>query len=151
MSQLPTRFSVTTELMSARWTFLVLMAIGLHCIQRSFSTQVATTCWVRRKRPTDSQAGIGLGITPDLQSGRQFDVIVVGAGPGGLATAVYAASEGLSVLVLDSRFFGGQAGASSRIENYLGFPTGISGHALAARAFIQAQKFGAQFAVPVSV
>ena len=60
------------------------------------------------KRPTDSQAGIGLGITPDLQSGRQFDVIVVGAGPGGLATAVYAASEGLSVLVLDSRSFGGR-------------------------------------------
>jgi thioredoxin reductase (NADPH) len=103
------------------------------------------------KRPTDSQAGIGLGITPDLQSGTQFDVIVVGAGPGGLATAVYAASEGLSVLVLDSRSFGGQAGASSRIENYLGFPTGISGQALAARAFIQAQKFGAQVAIPVSV
>jgi thioredoxin reductase len=78
-------------------------------------------------------------------------VIVVGAGPAGLATAVYAASEGLSVLVLDGRSFGGQAGASSRIENYLGFPTGISGQALTARAFIQAQKFGAQFAVPVSV
>lgn len=64
---------------------------------------------------------------------------------------MYAASEGLSVLVLDSRSFGGQAGASSRIENYLGFPTGISGQALTARAFIQSQKFGAQFAVPVSV
>ena len=71
--------------------------------------------------------------------------------PAGLATAVYAASEGLSVLVLDGRSFGGQAGASSRIENYLGFPTGISGQALTARAFLQAQKFGAQFAVPVSV
>jgi thioredoxin reductase (NADPH) len=103
------------------------------------------------KRPTDSQAGTGLGITPDLQPDTQFDVIVVGAGPGGLATAVYAASEGLSVLVLDTRSFGGQAGASSRIENYLGFPTGISGQALAARAFIQAQKFGAQLAIPVSV
>src|SRR3984957_6935502 len=76
------------------------------------------------KRPTDLQAGTGLGITPELPSGMQFDVIVVGAGPGGLATAVYAASEGLSVLVLDTRSFGGQAGASSRIENYLGFPTG---------------------------
>jgi thioredoxin reductase (NADPH) len=103
------------------------------------------------RRPTDAQAGVGLGITPDLQSGSLFDVVVVGAGPGGLATAVYAASEGLSVLVLDTRSFGGQAGASSRIENYLGFPTGISGQALAARAFIQAQKFGAQLAIPVSV
>jgi thioredoxin reductase (NADPH) len=103
------------------------------------------------KRPSDAEAGVGLGIVPDLQSGSEYDVIVVGAGPAGLATAVYAASEGLSVLVLDSRSFGGQAGASSRIENYLGFPTGISGQALTARAFIQAQKFGAQFAVPVSV
>jgi thioredoxin reductase (NADPH) len=101
------------------------------------------------KRPSDSQAGIALGITPALKDGSRFDVVVVGAGPAGLATAVYAASEGLSVLVLDSRSFGGQAGASSRIENYLGFPTGISGQALTARAFIQAQKFGAQFAIPV--
>ncbi len=81
----------------------------------------------------------------------QFDVTVVGAGPAGLATAVYAASEGLSVLVLDSRAFGGQAGASSRIENYLGFPTGISGMALAGRAFNQAQKFGAVMAIPTEV
>jgi thioredoxin reductase (NADPH) len=103
------------------------------------------------RRPSDAEAGVGLGIIPDLQPGAEYDVIVVGAGPAGLATAVYAASEGLSVLVLDSRSFGGQAGASSRIENYLGFPTGISGQALTARAFIQAQKFGAQFAVPVSV
>jgi thioredoxin reductase (NADPH) len=101
--------------------------------------------------PSDAEAGIGLGITPQLKPDSHFDVIVVGAGPAGLATAVYAASEGLSVLVLDSRSFGGQAGASARIENYLGFPTGISGQALTARAFIQAQKFGAQFAVPVSV
>ena len=103
------------------------------------------------KRPSDAEAGVGLGITPVLEPGSKFDVIVVGAGPAGLATAVYAASEGLSVLVLDTRSFGGQAGASARIENYLGFPTGISGQALTARAFIQAQKFGAQFAVPVSV
>ena len=103
------------------------------------------------RRPSDSEAGVGLGIVPDLQPGAEYDVIVVGAGPAGLATAVYAASEGVSVLVLDGRSFGGQAGASSRIENYLGFPTGISGQALTARAFIQAQKFGAQFAVPVSV
>jgi len=103
------------------------------------------------RRPSDAEAGVGLGIVPDIKPGTEYDVIVIGAGPGGLATAVYAASEGLSVLVLDSRSFGGQAGASSRIENYLGFPTGISGQALTARAFIQAQKFGAQFAVPVSV
>src|ERR1700719_2767153 len=103
------------------------------------------------RRPSNAEAGVGLGIVPDIKPGTAYDVIVVGAGPAGLATAVYAASEGLSVLVLDSRSFGGQAGASSRIENYLGFPTGISGQALTARAFIQAQKFGAQFAVPVSV
>jgi thioredoxin reductase (NADPH) len=77
-----------------------------------------------------------------------FDVAVVGAGPAGLATAVYAASEGLSVIVLDCRAFGGQAGASARIENYLGFPTGITGIALMARAYNQAQKFGAQMAIP---
>src|SRR5258707_303782 len=103
------------------------------------------------RRPSDAEAGVGLGIVPDIKQGTQYDVIVVGAGPAGLATAVYAASEGLSVMVLDSRSFGGQAGASSRIENYLGFPTGISGQALTARAFMQAQKFGAQFAVPISV
>lgn len=103
------------------------------------------------RHPSDAEAGIGLGITPHIETGTTFDVIVVGAGPAGLATAVYAASEGISVLVLDSRSFGGQAGASARIENYLGFPTGISGQALTARAFIQAQKFGAKFAVPVSV
>ena len=82
------------------------------------------------KRPTDAEAGLCLGITPELDPEKLYDVAVVGAGPAGLATAVYAASEGLSVLVLDQRAFGGQAGASARIENYLGFPTGISGLAL---------------------
>ena len=79
-----------------------------------------------------------------------YDVAVVGSGPAGLATAVYAASEGLSVAVFDARAFGGQAGASARIENYLGFPTGISGQALAGRAFNQAQKFGAEMLIPVA-
>ena len=77
-----------------------------------------------------------------------YDVAVVGAGPAGLATAVYAASGGLSVVVLDCRAFGGQAGGSTRIENYLGFPTGISGMALIGRAYAQAQKFGAEIAIP---
>ena len=103
------------------------------------------------KRPTDAEAGIILGITPELDPNTVFDVAVVGAGPAGLAAAVYAASEGLSVLVLDQRAFGGQAGASARIENYLGFPTGISGMALAGRAFNQALKFGAEIAIPLEV
>jgi thioredoxin reductase (NADPH) len=103
------------------------------------------------KRPTVAQAGLCLGITPELDPAKIYDVAVVGAGPAGLATAVYAASEGLSVLVLDQRAFGGQAGASARIENYLGFPTGISGQALAGRAFSQAQKFGAELAIPLEV
>lgn len=103
------------------------------------------------KNPTDAEAGMCLGITPELDPAAVYDVAIVGAGPAGLAAAVYAASEGLSVLVLDQRAFGGQAGASARIENYLGFPTGISGQALAGRAFTQAQKFGAQIAIPLEV
>ena len=103
------------------------------------------------KRPTNAEAGICLGITPDLDPDRVYDVAIVGAGPAGLAAAVYAGSEGLSVVVLDSRAFGGQAGASSRIENYLGFPTGISGMALAGRAFNQALKFGVEIAIPLQV
>ena len=103
------------------------------------------------KRPDEAQLGACLGITPTLDPEKLYDVAVVGAGPAGLATAVYAASEGLSVLVLDTRAFGGQAGASARIENYFGFPTGISGIALTARAFTQAQKFGAEIAIPLEV
>lgn len=103
------------------------------------------------KKPSDAEAGVCLGITPDLDPNAVYDVVVVGAGPAGLATAVYAGSEGLSVLVLDQRAFGGQAGASARIENYLGFPTGISGLALAGRAFNQALKFGVEIAIPLEV
>lgn len=92
-----------------------------------------------------------LGMSDTATPCEQFDVAVVGAGPAGLATAVYAASEGLRVVVLDARAFGGQAGASARIENYLGFPTGISGQALAGRAYVQAQKFGARLLIPAQV
>ena len=103
------------------------------------------------KRPSLTEAGVCLGLTPELDPERVYDVAIVGAGPAGLAAAVYAASEGLSVLVLDGRAFGGQAGASARIENYLGFPSGISGMALAGRAFNQALKFGVEIAIPLKV
>ena len=92
-----------------------------------------------KKNPTSVDLGRCLGMLPTLSEDKVWDVIVVGAGPSGLATAVYAASEGLSVLVLETRAYGGQAGASARIENYLGFPTGVSGGALAGRAYVQAQ------------
>jgi thioredoxin reductase (NADPH) len=85
-----------------------------------------------------------LGLNVTLDAARVHDLVVVGAGPAGLAAAVYAASEGLDVVIVEVDGPGGQAGSSSRIENYLGFPTGISGQALAGRAFAQAQKFGAQ-------
>jgi thioredoxin reductase (NADPH) len=90
-------------------------------------------------------------MTPEIDADKVYDVAVVGAGPAGLAAAVYAASEGLSVLVFDQRAFGGQAGASSRIENYFGFPTGIDGMKLTARGFNQALKFGAEVAIPLQV
>src|SRR4051812_5911956 len=89
-----------------------------------------------------------MGMLRALAKDKVYDVAIVGSGPAGLSTAVYAASEGLAVAVCDARSFGGQAGASARIENYLGFPTGISGIALMARAYNQAQKFGAEFAIP---
>ena len=98
--------------------------------------------------PSEAALARQIGMFVPSRSDLIYDVAVVGAGPAGLSTAVYAASEGLSVAVLDARAFGGQAGASARIENYLGFPTGISGQALAARAFIQAQKFGADVMIP---
>jgi thioredoxin reductase (NADPH) len=100
------------------------------------------------RNPGEQELARCLGLVRSIDPERLYDVAVVGAGPAGLATAVYAASEGLSVMVLDCRSFGGQAGASARIENYLGFPTGISGMALIARAYNQAQKFGAEMAIP---
>ena len=101
-----------------------------------------------KKNPSIVDLGRCLGTLPELSPDQVWDVIVVGAGPAGLATAVYAASEGLTVLVLETRAYGGQAAASARIENYLGFPTGISGGALAGRAFVQSQKFGVKMAIP---
>src|SRR5580658_5512308 len=103
------------------------------------------------RNPGDVQLARCIGLVRPIDPGRTFDVAVIGAGPAGLATAVYAGSEGLSVLVLDCRSFGGQAGASARIENYLGFPTGISGMALMARAYNQAHKFGVETAIPNEV
>jgi thioredoxin reductase (NADPH) len=98
--------------------------------------------------PSETELARCIGLVRAIDPDHLYDVAVVGAGPAGLATAVYAASEGLSVLVLDCRAFGGQAGASARIENYLGFPTGIGGMVLMARAYNQAQKFGAEMAIP---
>jgi thioredoxin reductase (NADPH) len=103
------------------------------------------------RNPSETSLGMAIGMIGGRSHDKLYDVAVVGSGPAGLATAVYAASEGLSVAVFDQRAFGGQAGASARIENYLGFPTGITGQALAGRAFNQAQKFGAEMLIPVSV
>jgi thioredoxin reductase (NADPH) len=103
------------------------------------------------RNPTETAMAMAIGMIGHHGPEKLYDVAVVGSGPAGLATAVYAASEGLSVAVFDSRAFGGQAGASARIENYLGFPTGISGQALAGRAYNQAQKFGADMLIPVSI
>ena len=100
------------------------------------------------RNPTEHELARCLGLVKNLDAERIYDTAIVGSGPAGLAAAVYAASEGLSTIVLDCRSFGGQAGASSRIENYLGFPTGISGLALMARAYNQAQKFGAEVTIP---
>jgi len=104
------------------------------------------------RNPTERELATCIGMLDSTASaGHVYDVAIAGAGPAGLSTAVYAASEGLSVIVIDARSFGGQAGASARIENYLGFPTGISGQALAGRAYTQAQKFGAEMLIPSEV
>jgi thioredoxin reductase (NADPH) len=103
------------------------------------------------RNPSETELARCIGLVGPIDPERLYDVAIVGAGPAGLAAAVYAASEGLAVLVLDCRAFGGQAGASARIENYLGFPTGIAGMALMARAHTQAQKFGVEMAIPDEV
>jgi thioredoxin reductase (NADPH) len=103
------------------------------------------------RNPSENELARCIGLVGPIDQNRVYDVAIVGAGPAGLAAAVYAASEGLSVLALDCRAFGGQAGASARIENYLGFPTGITGMALMARAHNQARKFGVEMAIPDEV
>ncbi len=103
------------------------------------------------RNPSENELARCIGLVGPIDPNRVYDVAIVGAGPAGLAAAVYAGSEGLSVLVLDRRAFGGQAGASARIENYLGFPTGITGMALMARAHNQARKFGVEMAIPDEV
>ena len=99
------------------------------------------------RNPSNAEVAECFGLNAGIDEGEVYDLIVVGAGPSGLAAAVYGASEGLNVLVVESNAPGGQAGSSSRIENYLGFPNGISGQDLAGRAFVQAEKFGAHIAV----
>ena len=100
------------------------------------------------KNPTNAELARAIGLKVDATPERTYDLVVVGAGPAGLGASVYGASEGLSTLALESMALGGQAGASSRIENYLGFPAGLSGFELASRALVQADKFGARTAVP---
>jgi len=103
------------------------------------------------RNPTENALARCIGLTRAVDSSKLYDAAIVGSGPAGLAAAVYGASEGLSIIVVDCRAFGGQAGASARIENYLGFPTGITGLALMARAYNQAQKFGAEMVIPEEV
>ncbi|TDY21981.1 thioredoxin reductase (NADPH) [Paraburkholderia sp. BL6665CI2N2] len=103
------------------------------------------------RSPDENLVAAHLGWLPEFDPSHTYDVAIVGAGPAGLASAVYAASEGLAVVIFDSRGPGGQASASARIENYLGFPTGISGQALTGRAFVQAQKFGVDLCIPTQI
>ena len=103
------------------------------------------------RNPTTQKLADGLGFNNDIDPAQVRDLIIVGAGPSGLAAAVYAASEGLDALVVETESPGGQAGSSSKIENYLGFPTGVSGQELANRAIVQAQKFGAHMMIAHNV
>jgi thioredoxin reductase (NADPH) len=100
-----------------------------------------------QRNPTTQQLAQCLGLSGKVDESHILDVAIVGAGPAGLAAAVYAASEGLDAVVIEADFPGGQAGSSSKIENYLGFPTGVSGLELTRRGVVQAEKFGAQMMV----
>ena len=114
-------------------------------------SETPVVIWVGKavlKNPTNAELARTIGLKVDAPKERTYDLVVVGTGPGGLGASVYGASEGLSTLALESVALGGQAGTSSRIENYLGFPAGLSGFELASRALIQADKFGARTAVP---
>jgi thioredoxin reductase (NADPH) len=114
-------------------------------------SEAPVTIWQGKdvlKNPTNSELARIIGLKVDAPQERTYDLVVVGAGPAGLGASVYGASEGLSTLALESVALGGQAGTSSRIENYLGFPAGLSGFELASRALVQADKFGARTAVP---
>jgi thioredoxin reductase (NADPH) len=115
------------------------------------ASETPVTIWQGKevlKNPTNAELARTIGLKVDVPRKQTYDLVVVGAGPAGLGAAVYGASEGLSTLVLESTALGGQAGTSSRIENYLGFPAGLSGFELASRALVQAVKFGTQTAVP---
>jgi thioredoxin reductase (NADPH) len=115
------------------------------------ASETPVTIWQGKellKNPTNAELARTIGLKVEVPRERTYDLVVVGAGPAGLGAAVYGASEGLSTLALESTALGGQAGTSSRIENYLGFPAGLSGFELASRALVQADKFGTQTAVP---
>jgi thioredoxin reductase (NADPH) len=114
-------------------------------------SETPVVIWVGKavlKNPTNAELARTIGLKVDAPRDRTYDLVVVGTGPAGLGASVYGASEGLSTLALESVALGGQAGTSSRIENFLGFPAGLSGFELASRALIQADKFGARTAVP---
>jgi thioredoxin reductase (NADPH) len=115
------------------------------------ASETPVTIWQDKdvlKNPTNAELARAIGLKVAVPRKRTYDLVVVGAGPAGLGAAVYGSSEGLSTLALESTALGGQAGTSSRIENYLGFPAGLSGFELASRALVQADKFGTQTAVP---
>ena len=127
---------------------------GAEALLERFGTDASetpVTIWQGKdvlENPTNAELARTIGLKVDVPRKRTYDLVVVGAGPAGLGAAVYGASEGLSTLALESTALGGQAGTSSRIENYLGFPAGLSGFELASRAIVQAGKFGTQTAVP---
>lgn len=125
--------------------------LALHAARPDDQPLVVTPGGAVLRNPSELDLARAMGMGQRRSAGQVHDVAVVGAGPSGLATAVYGCSEGLSMAILDARSHGGQAGASARIENYFGFPTGITGAALVGRAYVQAQKFGAEILIPAQV